>query len=105
MKADSRIFTGRQDHAQPPAEAGQEHLEPLRRVGRLKLVQVVDHQHAGLLQRFEVREHLLDDRSSVEGRRRGDLLHHADGSGERVDHREPEALCIPLIALDRQPST
>ena len=64
-------------------------------------MQVVNHQHARLLQRFEVREDLLDDRSAVEHRRGGDPLHDADGIGKRVDHREPEALCVPLSALDR----
>ena len=67
-------------------------------------MQVVNHQHAGLLQRLEVREDLLDDRSAVEHRCRGDPLHDAHGIGEGVDNREPEALCVALSALDRDPS-
>jgi hypothetical protein len=50
-------------------------------------VQVIDHQHARLLQQFEVSQDLLDDRSAVECWGRGNPLHDAHRTGERIDQR------------------
>jgi hypothetical protein len=44
---------------------------------------------------------LLDQRLAAKPRRRLDPLHDVERSGERVDHRWPEPLRIPLTALNR----
>jgi hypothetical protein len=76
--------------------------EPL---GRVELVQIVDHEHEPPLERFQVGEQALDQRLAAEFRRRGDPLGQllAVRIGKRVYHREPEVLGVVFAALDRNP--
>ena len=103
MKTEPRVLTSRQNHAKTRRQPGQKRLEPCRRVGRVKLVEIIDHEHSRLLEQFKIGEELVDHRLPAEARCRVNMLNHVCRSRERVDHRQPEALRIPLTPPDRHP--
>ena len=51
MEPEGRIVAGRQDHAQLRRPAGEQELQLRLRVRREQLVQVVDDEHDGLVER------------------------------------------------------
>ena len=106
MQPEARILARGQHHPQLRGQPGQEELEQPQRFRRAQLVQIVDHQYDRLLERVQVGQQPLDNRLAVEGRRGADPLHQpglADRGGELVDDRQPEALRIALVTLDRHP--
>ncbi len=81
-------------------------LQLLLRLGRAQLVQVVDHEIDPVLQRRQILQQPLGDRPPVQVRRRRQRLHQHQPRGrlaQRVEHRQPELLRIPLAAPDRHP--
>ena len=106
VQPERRLLASDDDQSQLRGQPGHEELEPPQRIVRAQLVQVVDHQHDRLLERVQVRQEALDDGLTLERRRGGHPLHQlvlADGAGELVDDRQPEALRIALVALNRDP--
>ena len=104
MQSDRRIVAGRQDHPELRRPAGEQLLELRQRVRGEQLVQVVDHEHDGLLERAQPRDEAFEDGCAIESGRRGQLLDGPMLSGsapQRIDDREPEALRVVLVALDR----
>ncbi len=103
VQPQARLLARAQHHPQGRRPSRQQHFQPLARLGGPQLVQVVDDEHRGLLERREVRQQPLDQRFALEARRRVDPLNRRHGGGERVDQREPEPLPVPLAALDEHP--
>ena len=106
MEAELWVSSRRQHHAQRRRDPGEEALQQPQRVGRAQLVEVVDHQHDGLLEPVEAGQQRLDDAVPAEGRGRADALDQAllvHRAGQRIDHRQPEVLRVLLVALDRHP--
>ena len=60
----------RQHHLQERRTTGDQELELPERIGRAKLVQVVDHEHDALLEQGQLRYQALDDCVTVKRRRR-----------------------------------
>ncbi len=105
MEPELRLLAACQHHPELGRHAGEKVLKAPEPLGRVELVQIVDHEHEPPLERFQVGEQALDQRLAAESRRRGDPLDEvlAVRIGERVDHREPEMLGILFAALDRNP--
>ena len=106
MQPKPRIITGRQRHEQLARHTRQESLEARQRVGRIELVEVVDHQYHRLRERLELGQQPLDHRLTVEHRRCAHPLHRpalADRSRQLVDDRQPEPLRIPLAVARPTP--
>jgi hypothetical protein len=103
VQAQPEIVAARDHEAKRRRRAHQEQLELAQRFRRVQLVQVVDHEPHTVLERRQVLQQPLDDRPAIERGRRGESPHGGRGAVERVDHRDPEPLRVPLLVPHRHP--
>jgi hypothetical protein len=83
-------MAGGQDHVQQAWPAREKELQLRLRIRRDQLMQIVDHEHDGFVERFEVRDEAPHEPVAVELRRRRDLLHDAllaDRGAQLLDDR------------------
>ena len=98
------LGAARQHDPQAGGTPGDEQLQPRQRLRRLKLVQVVDHEHQRLFKRTKVLQQPFDHRLATKPGRRAERLDGAaESRRERVGHREPEVLRVSFALLDRDP--
>ena len=101
-----QVVPGGQDDPQLVGGAHHQQLQLAARLVRPQLVQVIDHQPDPVRQRRQVLQQPLGDHPPVQVRRRRQSPHQRRTWGrlaQRVSHRQPEPLRIPLAALDRHP--
>ena len=100
-------MAGGQDHVQQPWPPREQELQLRLRIRRDQLVQIVDDEHDGLVERLELRDRgAAPTRSPSNVRRWRELLHEpvaADRGAQPLDDRQPEALGVAFVALDRHP--
>ena len=102
MQAERGFRTGYKHDPRLWRQPSEEQLERRQRVGRLQLVQIVDHQHDGPLQRLQIRQQPFDDELTAQTRSRADPRDRRV-SADCVHHGQPEPLPVALAALDRHP--
>ena len=106
MESQGGVMAGGQDHVQQPWPPREQELQLRLRIRRDQLVQIVDHEHDGLIERLELRDEAPHEPVAVELRRRRELLHEAvpaDRGAQPLDDRQPEALGVAFVALDQHP--
>ena len=106
MQAERGIRTRHQHDPRLCRQPSEEQLERRQRVGRLELVQVVDHQHDRPLERLQIRQQPFDDELAAQAGSRADSGHRriaADRSASASIDGQPEPLPVALAALDRHP--
>ena len=91
MEPELRLLAACQHHPQLGRHAAEKVLKTPEPVGRVELVQIVDHEHEPLLERFQVGEQALDQRLAAELRRRGDPLDEVLARPHRRAPRSPRA--------------
>ncbi len=106
MQPERRVMTGREDHPQRRRPAGEQEIQLCQCPGLEQLVQVVDDEQDGLVERVRPGSEPHDDRFAVEFGRWREILDrpvHADDATQRLDNRQPEPLRIALVAVDGYP--
>ena len=106
MQPQSHRVAREQHDAQPRRQPSQEALELRPALGRLQLVQIVDDEQAGLVQRLQTRDQSLDDPLAAKGGSlvaRRELL-AAREPREPIEHRQPEPPLVTLVAPHRHPA-
>ena len=106
MEPERRIMAGRQDHTKLGRPAGKQKLQLGKCAGLEQLVQVVDDEQDGLVERTRPGRDARDDGFAVDLGRWTEILDrllHAGGAAQRLDDRQPEVLDIALVALDGHP--
>jgi hypothetical protein len=103
VQAQPQIVAARKHEVKLCRRAHQEQLELAQRLRRAQLVQVVDHEPDGVVERSQIVQQPLDDHSAVESGRRRQSPHRGRGATERVDHRDPERLRVRLLVPHRDP--
>ena len=108
MQPERRIVAGREDHTELGWPAGEQKLQLRQCPGLEQLVQVVDDEQNGHVERARSGRDALDDGFAVEVGRWAELFDwsmHADGATQRLDDRQPEVLSIAFVALDGYPGS
>jgi hypothetical protein len=106
MQPESRLLTARENQPQSCGEPSDEQVQPRERLGRIKLMEIVNDQNERFAQRIEVGEQPLDHRLTAKPRCRlnaFDQLFSPRRIGKAVDDRQPEVLRILLPAVDPHP--
>ena len=106
MESQGGVMARGQDDVEQPWPPCEQELELRLRIGREQLVQVVEHEHDGLIESLELRDEPPHQPVAVELRRRRELLHEpvaADRRTQLLDDRQPEVLGVAFVALHRHP--
>ena len=106
MESQGGVMAGGQDHVQQPWPPREQELQLRLRIRRDQLMQIVDHEHDGLVERLELRDETPHQPFAVERRRWRELLHEpvaADRGAQPLDDGQPEALGVAFVALHQHP--
>ena len=106
MEPERRIVASREDHSQLWRPAVEQHFERRQRPGLEQVMQIVDDEQEGFVERSGAVDDSLHDANTVEAGGWSEIVDrapHAGGSPQRLHDSEPEPLLIALVALDGDP--
>ena len=105
MEAERRVLAGPDDDPELGGTPGEQELQLCHRRGVEQLVQVVDDEHDGRIERAGAGHDPLDDLGPVQARGRDHVVERAVDVRvpQRPDERQQEAPAVAFLALDRDP--
>ena len=108
VQAELRVATADDDRVQPRGRRAEQLLEPVERLGRAQLVEVVEDQEDRARERVEALDQAREElvlSARRRGRERGERAVRFDRArpAQRLHDRAPEARRVPLPALDPHP--